>query len=111
MPTEDSTGEATKRRAIHFSWLFGLSAGPPDHLQSCSPALRRVEHQLVHEVAYNREAKPAVLIRFTREIRHAETAAVIRNAYLDAQRQDLVLDLVALHGSVADHVGYRLGNG
>jgi hypothetical protein len=52
-----------------------------------------------------------MLVRLTRKIRNAETAAGICDAYLDAQRQDSVLDLVALYRGVADHVGHRLGNG
>src|SRR5215210_8759101 len=91
-------------------WIPGLSADAPDHLQPRPSALGGVEHQLIHQVADHSEAEPTMLVRLTRKIRNAETTAGIRDAYLDAQRQDSVLDLVALHRGVADHVGHRLGN-
>src|ERR687896_1451942 len=99
-----------KRQGVSFPWIPSLSADAPDHLQPRPSALGRVEHQLVHQVADHSEAEPTMLVRLTREIRNAETAAGIRDAYLDAQRQDPVLDLVAIHRGVPDPVGHRLRN-
>src|SRR5918996_3217621 len=100
-----------KRQGVSFPWISTLSADAPDHLQPRPAALGRIEHQLVHQVADHGEAKSTMLPRLTRKIRYTETAAGIRDAYLHARRQDLVLDLVALHRGVADHVGHRLRNG
>src|ERR687898_763571 len=100
-----------KRQEVSFLWISSLSADAPDHLQTRPSALGRVEHQLVYQVADHGEAEPAMVVRLAREIRNAETAASVGDAFLDAQWQDPVVDLVGLHRGMADHVGHSLGNG
>src|SRR5215207_1048903 len=100
-----------KHQEVSFTWVSSLSADAPDHLQARPSAPGRVEYQLVYQVADHGEPEPAMVVRLAREIRNAETATGVSDAYLDAQRQDPVLDLVAFHRGMADHVGHGLGNG
>src|SRR5918998_1697209 len=99
-------------RKLHFFLAVGaLRAGAPDHLQARPAALRRVEHQLVYEVAHHGEAEATLPVGRTRQIRDVEPAARVYDGYLDRSREHPVLDLVVLHRSVADNVGCSLGYG
>src|SRR5829696_4917484 len=72
------------RAASFFGPRRPLQGGcAPDHLQPRPAALRRVEHQLVDQVADDGEAEPSLPVGHAHQVRDVEPATGIYDGYLD----------------------------